>query len=53
MADALWTLAVWLTLAGALFYWGAGALRMEGFYGAASLILASALLCLGLRICPW
>ncbi len=53
MADFLWGLAVWLTLAGALFYWGAGVLQVERFYGAASLILASALLCVGLGACPW
>ena len=48
MAVLLWSLAVFLTLAGALFYWGAGVLKMDEFYGGAGLILGAALLCAGL-----
>ena len=48
MAVLLWSLAVFLTLTGALFYWGAGVLKMDEFYGGAGLILGAALLCAGL-----
>jgi hypothetical protein len=48
MTALLWDAAVFLTLAGALFYWGAGVLRVEGFYGGATGILGLALLCAGL-----
>lgn len=50
MAGLLWSLAGCLTLTGALFYWGAEVLRLEGFYGGAGLILFSALLCAGLAM---
>ena len=50
MAVLLWSLAVFLTLTGALFYWGAGVLKKDEFYGGAGLILGAALLCAGLAL---
>ena len=50
MVGLWWSLAGGLTLTGALFYWGAGVLRQDGFYGGAGLILCAALLCAGLAM---
>jgi hypothetical protein len=48
MIAFLWGAAVWLSLAGALLYWGAGTLQKDGFYGGAAHVLVAALLCAGL-----
>jgi len=44
----LWSGAVVLTLAGALFFWGARVFEMEGFYLDSSAILGLALVLAGL-----
>jgi len=48
MMTVLWGLAIFLTITGALLYWGARVLRVEGFYVDATLILFLALACASL-----
>lgn len=47
MIGLWWGLAIFLSAVGALFYWSAGVMAVESFYGDASLILFLALLCAG------
>jgi hypothetical protein len=48
MASLLWGSAVVLTVAGALFFWGARVFEVEGFYSDSSAMLGLALVLVGL-----
>ena len=48
MADWCWSGAVVLTMAGALFFWGARVLAIESFYLDSSAIFGTALVLMGL-----
>lgn len=48
MTGWLWTAAIFLTLVGALFYWGARVLAEDSLYAQAVFVLLMALLCVGL-----
>lgn len=43
MGTRLWSGAFWLTVVGALFWWGARVLEVESFYADSSAILGLAL----------